>query len=950
MGGITTGIGIFSGIDSGSLIEQLLAIESRPKLLAQNRITQLKFQQSAYLDINSRLKALQSAASAFRTQKTFQTHQAASSNEEALGATASTSAAPGEYKFLIDRLVTSQQMLSKGFADRDTTPIGATNFSFESAEARLDRDTALADLNDGEGVKRGKITITDSAGNSATVDLSKAARVSDVLDAINDATGIGVTASVSDGSFRLTDTAGGGGTLSVANVSGYTTVESLGLNGTPSNNLVGSTVYALHDGTAVSHLNDGNGLFIGNQISATAWDFSVTIGTYSFNVNLGDVYDSALKKTDNAVTNIEGVLERIRDAIPTDIAADVTVSVKADGRGLQIVDSQNRTITIAENNATIGSTASDLGFDTTQASVGTATGANIFAGLNTTLARNLNGSTGLGDGYLEFDLHDGTSFALTLNLTGDVTSIISQIETASAGKVSVSLSENGTGFSVTDKTTGGSLFSISGTGGDPDTAVALGIQNTAGTTESVINGLNAQHAYLTLATTLSSLNGGNGIGTGKFTVTDAVGKVFSVDIGSDSKTLGDLIKEFNASAQAAGSDTRARINTQGDGIEVVDTAGTGSLKIRVEDTTGGVAKALNFAGESSGTGANNFIDGSFERTVEFETDDTLDDVIEKINAAGVGLIATIINDGTGSSPFHISLVARDSGLEGRTIIDTKGFELDLQTLDDGNDSLVFFGSTDPAKGLLLTSSSNSLDGVVQGVTLDLKQTSEDPVVVTVTEDVGAMVGKINSFLEAYNEVLTRVDFQSRYDAESEQKGPLLGDGTLLGLRQELQSIVLGKPIGVSGQFDSLLDIGVKVGDGGSLTLDEEKFRKALDTDPAAVEELFVAYDFSLNTTQQVSTGITANDPNAKPTFTKLGIAGKLEELAKRYIDSVSGVLTTRVETLDTQVSSQERRITQFDTILDRRRQVLEAQFAAMERALAQLSTQQSALSQLQGLG
>jgi flagellar capping protein FliD len=52
MGGITSSVGIFSGINSASLIDQLLAIEARPKTLAQNRMVQIQGQQAAYLDIS----------------------------------------------------------------------------------------------------------------------------------------------------------------------------------------------------------------------------------------------------------------------------------------------------------------------------------------------------------------------------------------------------------------------------------------------------------------------------------------------------------------------------------------------------------------------------------------------------------------------------------------------------------------------------------------------------------------------------------------------------------------------------------------------------------------------------------------------------------------------------------------------------------------------------------
>src|SRR3954467_14389630 len=175
MSGITSGTGIFSGIDSKSLIDQLLAIEARPKTLAQQRVLQLKTQQAAYLDLNAKISALKSAAAAFRTGSLFQSNRATSSNNDVLSATASPTAIPGSYTFVVDRLVSTQQLISRGFADASSTGGNAGTFTFEPAAPRLDRETSLADLNAGDGVSRGKIVISDSTGRNTTVDLTRAA-------------------------------------------------------------------------------------------------------------------------------------------------------------------------------------------------------------------------------------------------------------------------------------------------------------------------------------------------------------------------------------------------------------------------------------------------------------------------------------------------------------------------------------------------------------------------------------------------------------------------------------------------------------------------------------------------------------------------------------------------------------------------------------------------------
>ena len=71
--------------EQGKLIQQLLAVEARPQALAQIRLTQLQAQQAAFLDINTRLGSLRTAASSFRTENTFSSAAATSWAERSRG-------------------------------------------------------------------------------------------------------------------------------------------------------------------------------------------------------------------------------------------------------------------------------------------------------------------------------------------------------------------------------------------------------------------------------------------------------------------------------------------------------------------------------------------------------------------------------------------------------------------------------------------------------------------------------------------------------------------------------------------------------------------------------------------------------------------------------------------------------------------------------------------------
>lgn len=964
MGGISSGVGIFSGIDSNSLINQLLQIESRPKILAQQRMIQLQVQQSAYLDINSKLQALKSAAASFRTGNIFAANKTSTSDEGVLTATATSKATQGAYTFIVNRLVTTQQQLSKGMADADQSGLNAQSFTFESALGRIDRDVALGDLNGGEGVKRGTLQITDSHNTVATVDLSKAATVSEVLDAINSSSAA-VTASVEGGRFIVKDDAGGA--ITIANGSNSTTADSLGIAGTsPGGAITGSLVYTMAEATSLKALNDGNGVSIGNQAGDASYDFRISVGGSNVNVNIGDVWqtvDGELKVVDPAVSTVGGVIKRINKAMTDAGFAEVTASISTDGSRLMITDSLNRSLESSDNAGTSGNTLADLGLATSGPMAGTITGKRILSEINSTLAKNLLGGSGsLGDGTLDITLRNGTHFNLTLDTDASIAGLARQIESAAgtngdgSKRLTVTLNQTGDGLLFTDNTGGGSNLIIRGNeaGPDTDTAAALGISTGApGVASSTVESANLQHSYVALSTLTSTLNNGKGIGTGTFTIFDSQGAKADIDVGSDTRTVGDLIAEINSKNIRV----KAKVNAHGDGVILYEPdGGGGSLKIKVEDDTGAVARSLNLRGEAKGTGADNTIDGSAEVTVAFEATDTLRDIADKINASDARVTASIINDGGGSSPFHLSLASDSSGVAGRFIARTGNLDLGLETMDAGSDARVFLGSTDPAKAVLLSSSTNSLDDVIQGVNLDLVSASADPVTITVSQDTDGIMTAIGAFVETFNSAIDRIDFQSRFVPSTDEtqpgdKGPLLGDGTLLNLRADMFNTALGQSVNTPGAFDRLTDVGIKVDDTGHLSFDQDAFNQAMSEDPESVKALFTARDIDTKTKQEILPGVFVEpDPDAPDTFSSLGVAGLVEQLTVRYIDANKGVLTLRGNTLADQITLQQHRVEAFDAQLESKRQILQQQFLAMEEAIGKLQSQQGTLSQIARVG
>jgi flagellar hook-associated protein 2 len=938
MSGISSSVGIFSGIDTGALIEQLLQIEARPRTMAQQRIVQLQTQQTAFLDINTRLSALKNAATAFGTRNIFRSAQTTSSNDSILTATASAGAAIGSYTFLVDRLVSTQTMLSRGFIDRASSAIGASSFTFEPVQGRVDSQTPLSALNGGSGITRGTIQITDRSGASATIDLSRVATVDEVLAAINDAAGVRVTARVEGDHFVITDDTGA--TTTSLTVATSATATSLGIAGTAAGTtLTGSAVYRVVATTTLRSLNDGNGIRVNDTVGANTFDFNITDRAgVVHSIDIGNVYDADLVLTSAAPTTIQGVIDRINAAT----GGAVTASISADGSGITLTDNtgQSDSDLIVSD---ISGAGADLGILDTSGDP-TLVGRRILAGINSTLALNLGGGEGIPDGAFSITARSGTVYNFFVPTGGSVSDIISYINGGSGtnGAVTASLDSTGTRLILTDNT-GQTASNLIVTGGG---ATALGVvTEPAGVGAATVTGTRLQHAYVAPATTLASLNGGQGIGTGSFEITDSRGESATINVTASMVTVDDLVSHINS----RGLNLTARINDNRDGILLEDNNATsGSLRIRVRDVSGTVAANLNLVGQAMGTGADNRLDGSYERTVTFAAGDTLDQVMQKINDARVGVSASIINDGSASNPFRLSLAATRTGSAGRFTIDTNGFDLGLTALAEGRDARVFYGSDDPATAVLLSSSTNTISNVVQGVTIDLHGTSTSPVTLTVSRDTEAIETALNEFVAAFNALTSRIDALTHYDSETQRRGTLLGDSTANSLRAAMFSTIQSAPQGVSGRYQSLAQIGVKFAGNGQLQLDVDRLREALQTDPQAVADLVAAKIQNSNEPEELRPGIFVNNIGA-PTYSSLGVLEKIARLVESYLDPVSGILTRRKSTIDDQIRLQNDRIAAFNKKLENRRLILERQFSAMEQALGQLQAQQQSLAGLRQL-
>jgi flagellin-like hook-associated protein FlgL len=170
-----------------------------------------------------------------------------------------------------------------------TTNVVASQFLVADLQPALDRSTPLASLRQGQGIQPGRIAITDRAGNTATVDLSQAVTVGDVIDAISAASGVNVTATANSTQRGLTivdDNATPVRNLTIADVGSTTTAHDLGIAVDRPGPIVGPPLNPqLTSTTSLNLLYGGRGVQLGtihvtNGIQETDIDLSTarTVG------------------------------------------------------------------------------------------------------------------------------------------------------------------------------------------------------------------------------------------------------------------------------------------------------------------------------------------------------------------------------------------------------------------------------------------------------------------------------------------------------------------------------------------------------------------------------------------------------------------------------------------------------------------------------------------------
>jgi len=1013
MGQIQTSVGLITGIPITDTVDKLMALAARPRDLIAARNTRLQAEQVAVTDLTSLVLGVQFATDQLGDNGIFSQKTVTSQDSSLISATLTGDPVAGSYSLVPVRQAQPQQVFSSGVNSLSQT-IGAGALTFQFGR-HVDRGIALEQLNAGAGVQRGLIRITDRSGNNQLVDLSFAQTIDDVIESINGSFGIDVTAAASGDAIRLTDHTGQTvSNLSIRDVGGGTTAADLGLAGVnvAAATATGADVLRLGATTRLEQLGDGTGVaFLAGgpdldvtfrdgsllsvdfgriglgpdfatatttaangpnaQIDLTAVqkgsqsdnvtvvfvdDLAVTKGnetvvydnsdpankTLTFHIDAGQstandviaalngdpvagqVFTAAVATggdgtglvdvADTAITGggapIEATLGTVLNVLNTADPARLQASITADGDHLQLTDLTSGGGTFSVASTAGGSTAEDLGLTPTAVG-GVLTGQRLLAGLKTSFVSSLNGGNGLGTlGQIQITDRAGTTATVDLSTAETLAGVIDAINAAPIG-IQAGVNDARTGLVLRD-TTGSTVSNLRVVTADATlTAEKLGIAADIAQTE--VDGGSLHLQSISRATQLSDLNGGEGVFAGTFQVFDsnlAFGVVKLNQPGAEITTVGGVIDAINN----LGIGVQARINDTGDGILVLDTAG-GTQTLQIKDLAGGTTAAdLNLAGTAKvvtvGGTPTPVIDGSSTVSVPIAASDTLSDLVTNINNLGAGFQAAVFNDGSALDPYRISITRKTGGERQPLLIESGSAGIDFQEVVRGQDALLLVGSANsPGAGVLASSPTNTFDGVIDGVTLNIEGTSNKAVNVAVATTGESVVSAAQGFVDAFNALVDKIDKLTFFNDVDNTTGVLFGSNETLRVETQLDNLVTGRFTGV-GRFQTLAAVGITVDDQGKLSLDSAKLQTAFTDDPKAVTDFFSTKD--------------------------LGVSAKFNTLIESLAGPNSSLLVRRAAALADTIKTNQGRIDLQDKRLSRERERLLKEFFRIEEIVSKL--------------
>jgi flagellar hook-associated protein 2 len=256
--------------------------------------------------------------------------------------------------------------------------------------------------------------------------------------------------------------------------------------------------------------------------------------------------------------------------------------------------------------------------------------------------------------------------------------------------------------------------------------------------------------------------------------------------------------------------------------------GAGSLQVEVgvwfEDVNGDPAFALNPASTVNTLN----IPSGVTLTMLAETLDALPGLAARVLDKGDGTFSLgIVSEPGAGSALRFTVTQTAPGLSAFDTTTTNA----ARQIQAAQDAVLL------VDGIAVSRPSNVIDDVIPGATLDITAPAGTVTTVSFTRDIETARLNMQALVEQVNNTRKLLNELSARGAGEAKAGALAGDRLIEKLKTDLTNL-LAAPINGFGAAKRLSDFGVTTNRDGSLRLDNLRFERAFDADPAAFDMVF----------------------------------------------------------------------------------------------------------------
>ncbi|GAA7266172.1 flagellar filament capping protein FliD [Helicobacter pylori] len=223
-------------------------------------------------------------------------------------------------------------------------------------------------------------------------------------------------------------------------------------------------------------------------------------------------------------------------------------------------------------------------------------------------------------------------------------------------------------------------------------------------------------------------------------------------------------------------------------------------------------------------------------------------------------------------------------------------------------------------GVSITRPTNEVNDVINGVNITLEQTTEPnkPAIISVSRDNQAIIDSLKEFVKAYNELIPKLDEDTRYDADTKIAGIFNGVGDIRTIRSSLNN-VFSYSVHTDNGVESLMKYGLSLDDKGVMSLDEAKLSSALNSNPKATQDFFYGSD--------------SKDMGGREIHQE-GIFSKFNQVIANLIDGGSAKLKIYEDSLDRDAKSLTKDKENAQELLKTRYNIMAERFAAYDSQIS----------------